>query len=120
MRCYTGRAFGSFLTILDFSIWSSLGRRRRRNPDTSTLRCLARRHQALTAEIAELDAAIGELCALASPALLAARGVGPDVASALLVAAGDNPGRLRTERHSPHCAAPAPSRRPRARSPGTG
>jgi len=62
-----------------------------------TLRCLARRHQALTAEIDELDEAIGQLCALASPALLAARGVGPEVASALLVAAGDNPGRLRTE-----------------------
>jgi transposase len=62
-----------------------------------TLRCLARRHQALTAELAELDEAIAQLCALASPALLAARGVGPEVASALLVAAGDNPGRLRTE-----------------------
>lgn len=62
-----------------------------------TLRCLARRHQALTAEVAELDEAIGQLCALASPALLAARGVGPEVASALLAAAGDNPGRLRTE-----------------------
>jgi transposase len=62
-----------------------------------TLRCLARRHQALTAEIDELDQAIGQLCARANPALLAARGVGTEVASALLVAAGDNPGRMRTE-----------------------
>jgi transposase len=62
-----------------------------------TLRCLARRHQALTAEIDELDQSIGQLCAQAGPALLAARGVGPEVASALLIAAGDNPGRMRTE-----------------------
>jgi transposase len=62
-----------------------------------TLRCLARRRQSLTAEIGELDHAIGQLCAQANPALLATRGIGPDVASALLVAAGDNPGRLRTE-----------------------
>jgi transposase len=62
-----------------------------------TLRCLARRHQALTAEIDELDQSIGQLCAQAGPALLAARGVGPEVASVLLIAAGDNPGRMRTE-----------------------
>jgi len=61
------------------------------------LRCLARRHQALSAEIGELDASIARLCQQAAPALLAARGVGPEVASALLIAAGDNPGRLRTE-----------------------
>jgi transposase len=52
-----------------------------------TLRCLARRHQALTAEIDELDHSIGRLCAQTAPALLAARGVGPEVASVLLIAA---------------------------------
>ncbi len=62
-----------------------------------TLRCLARRHQALTVEVAELDDAIGQLCAKENPALLAAKGVGPEVASALLVAAGDNPERMRSE-----------------------
>jgi transposase len=62
-----------------------------------TLRCLARRHQALTAEVGELDQSIGQLCAQAGPALLAARGVGPEVASVLLIAAGDNPGRMRNE-----------------------
>jgi transposase len=62
-----------------------------------SLRILSRRHQALTAEIDELDQAIAEVCAAASPALLAAAGVGPDVASALLVAAGDNPDRMRSE-----------------------
>lgn len=62
-----------------------------------SLRCLARRHEALAAEIAELDEAIYELCVAQNPALLGARGVGPEVAAALLIAAGDNPERLRTE-----------------------
>lgn len=62
-----------------------------------TLRCLARRHQSLTEELAALDEAIGELCARENPALLAVRGVGSEVASALLVAAGDNPERMRSE-----------------------
>ena len=62
-----------------------------------SLRSLARRYQALGAETAELDDAIAGLCAAVNPALLAARGVGADVASALLVAAGDNPERMRSE-----------------------
>jgi transposase len=62
-----------------------------------SLRCLARRHRDLSAEIAELDEAIAALCTQVNPALLGARGVGTDVASALLVAAGDNPERLRSE-----------------------
>lgn len=62
-----------------------------------SLRLLARRHQALGAEIDELDRAIADLCAQTNRGLLSAVGVGPDVASALLVAAGDNPERLRSE-----------------------
>lgn len=62
-----------------------------------SLRCLARRHIDLSAEIEELDSAIGQLCAQANPALLSARGVGPDTASALIVAAGDNPERMRSQ-----------------------
>ena len=62
-----------------------------------SLRHLARRHQALSAEIAELDRDIDELCAAANPALLAVDCVGPEVASMLLVAAGDNPDRMRHE-----------------------
>ena len=61
------------------------------------LRLLARRYQALGAEIAELDTEINRLCAHANPALLATRGIGPDTAAALLIAAGDNPERMRTE-----------------------
>ena len=62
------------------------------------LRHLARRYQSLDAEIDELDTEIRGLCAKANPALLAATGVGPDTAAALLVAAGDNPGRMKSER----------------------
>ena len=63
-----------------------------------TLRHLARRYQALDAEITQLEADIRRLCAQANPALLATEGVGPDTAAVLLVAAGDNPERMRSER----------------------
>jgi hypothetical protein len=62
-----------------------------------TLRLLARRHRALTGELAEIDAELHTLCAQVNPALLGAYGVGADVASALLVTAGGNPERLRSE-----------------------
>ncbi len=61
------------------------------------LRLLARRYQALTAEIQQLDTEIQQLCARANPALLAASGIGPETAATLLVTAGDNPHRLTTE-----------------------
>ena len=61
------------------------------------LRTLARRHQALTAEIADLDSELRLLCEQANPALLGAFGVGVEVASSLLIAAGDNPEQMRSE-----------------------
>lgn len=61
------------------------------------LRTLARRHQQLTEEINELDTLIGPLVHAINPALCALSGVGPDVAGQLLVTAGDNPERLRSE-----------------------
>jgi transposase len=61
------------------------------------LRTLARRYLSLTEEMEELAAALDALTVKANPALRAARGVGPDVAAILLVAAGDNPERLRNE-----------------------
>jgi transposase len=63
----------------------------------TALRSLARRHQALTVELGQLEDAIAGLCAQVNPALLAARGVGPQTAAALLVCAGDNPDRMRCE-----------------------
>jgi transposase len=64
---------------------------------TLGLRTLARRHQVLSAELAVLDAELDRLTATAAPKLVALFGVGPDSAGALLVAAGDNPERLRSE-----------------------
>jgi transposase len=61
------------------------------------LRCLACRYQALHAEVATLDTELARLVAKAAPGLVARFGVGPDSAGALLVAAGDNPGRLRSD-----------------------
>jgi transposase len=61
------------------------------------LRTLAHRYQALSAEITILDAELDRLTAKAAPRLLALFGVGADSAGALLVAAGDNPDRLRSD-----------------------
>ena len=61
------------------------------------LRSLARRHRELTAEIDDLEALIAPLVAVINPALAAMHGVGPDVAGQLLVTAGENPHRLRSE-----------------------
>jgi transposase len=63
----------------------------------AALRSLARRYQSLSLEMGELEARLDELTMRANPALRGAKGVGTDVASILLVAAGDNPERLRSE-----------------------
>jgi transposase len=64
---------------------------------TLGLRTLARRYQALSAELTTLDAELDRLTRAAAPRLLARFGVGADSAGALLVAAGDNPERLRSD-----------------------
>lgn len=61
------------------------------------LRTLARRHRELSVEIAALDAVIDPLVAEICPALLELTGVGTQTAGQLLVTAGDNPDRLRSE-----------------------
>ncbi|MFC5188162.1 IS110 family RNA-guided transposase [Actinomadura harenae] len=61
------------------------------------LRSLARRHRQLTAEIADLDELLEPLVAAINPRLVAANGVGTDVAGQLLVTAGQNHDRLRSE-----------------------
>jgi transposase len=61
------------------------------------LRTLARRWQALTEEIAQLEELITPLVAALNPELLARNGVGVDVAGQLLVTAGNNADRLRSE-----------------------
>jgi transposase len=61
------------------------------------LRSLARRIHALEAEIQELDTEMAVIVQRAAPKLRTHMGVGTDVAAALLVAAGDNPDRLKSE-----------------------
>lgn len=61
------------------------------------LRVLARRHQYLTAEITDLETDLDILNKRAAPALVAAFGLGTITTATLLVTAGDNPGRLRSE-----------------------
>ena len=62
-----------------------------------TLRLLARRILTLTDEISELEQHITTAVASHTPQLLTRCGIGPDNAAALLIAAGDNPDRLRSE-----------------------
>jgi transposase len=62
-----------------------------------TLRLLARRIQHLTEEIDDLVRQISRAVKASRPALLDVRGIGPDSAAALLIAAGDNPERLTSE-----------------------
>jgi transposase len=59
------------------------------------LHTLAVRHQHLNQEIAMLTKELDRLTTAAAPALRALLGLGPDSAAALLIAAGDNPQRLR-------------------------
>jgi transposase len=73
-----------------------------------TLRMLARRAAALEAEVDELDAILAELVQETAPDLIARPGIGVDCASTLLVAAGDNPERLRNEATFAHLCGVAP------------
>jgi transposase len=62
-----------------------------------TLRILARRYEQLTGEISALDAQLDELVAHAAPTLVAKFGFGTETAGQLVVTAGDNPHRLRSD-----------------------
>ncbi len=78
------------------------------NATKLALRSLARRVRDLDAEMAELDALLAPLVAKTAPDLLTLPGVGTDTAGALLVAAGDNPERLRNERTFAHLCGVSP------------
>ncbi|MEA2900805.1 MAG: transposase [Actinomycetota bacterium] len=67
------------------------------NATKLAMRSLARRVRDIDAEVAEIDAVLGPLVAETAPDLITLNGVGTDTAGALLVAAGDNPDRLRNE-----------------------
>jgi transposase len=70
------------------------------NIETATkfaLRSVAHRHEALSEEITQLDAQLKRLVAQAAPGLISLPAIGTHHAATLLVVAGDNPQRLRSE-----------------------
>ena len=70
------------------------------DPETAAkyaLRSLARRYRQLGDEVRDLESEIGRLMRSIAPALINTFGVGPDTAATLLIAAGSNPDRLRSE-----------------------
>jgi transposase len=62
-----------------------------------TLRLLAQRHQKLTAELSLLDQELHQLLEINAPHMLAIRGAQAEIAGTLVVVAGDNPERLKSE-----------------------
>jgi transposase len=73
-----------------------------------TMRGLARRIVMLNNEIKALDVMLVELVADTAPSLVGLYGVGTDTAATLLVTAGDNPDRLRSERSWAHLCGVTP------------
>lgn len=61
------------------------------------LRGLARRWQQLQVEIKEHERHLTDLTTAVAPAMVAAFGIGPDTAAEMLIVAGDNPERIRSE-----------------------
>jgi transposase len=74
----------------------------------TALRRLARRYQYLTQEIADADGELKPLVAQTVPELVALPGVGTETAAQLLITAGDNPDRLKSEASFAHLCAAAP------------
>lgn len=91
-----------YRSMTDIALITALSRTRGSDDTTldaalRALRSLARRHQHLTDEITDLDEALERLVTDTNPALAATKGVGTVTAAQLLVTAGDNPHRLRSE-----------------------
>ncbi len=74
----------------------------------TTLGTLARRWQQLQAELDQLDTQLQALVGSVAPTLVALPGVGIETAGQLLVTAGDNPQRLRSEAAFAHLCGTAP------------
>jgi transposase len=80
------------------------------------LRSVARRYEALSEEISELEAHLERLVAQAAPELLSLPGIGTDNAATLLIVAlKTTPGGWGAKPPSPVCAGSLPSRLPPAR-----
>ena len=72
------------------------------------LRSVARRYQQLSEEMRDLDAQLSRLVTETAPALVALGGVGTDTAATFLVAAGEDPKRLKSEAAFAHMCGVAP------------
>jgi len=72
------------------------------------MRTLGRRALAISDDMHDFDQVLAELVLATAPALLACHGVGVDTAAILLVAAGDNPERVRNEAAWAHMCGVAP------------
>lgn len=103
--------------LRDLSVYNLLERASSYRPGTKrdlvsltklTLRTLARRAMSLQTEIDDIDAIMKDLVVETAPELVAQLGVGTESASALLIAAGDNPERLHHESAFAHLCGSAP------------
>jgi transposase len=74
----------------------------------NALRELGRRAQFLDGQLGRLDELIVPLVTARAPGLLAVYGAGPRTVALLLIAAGDHPGRLRSEAAWAHLCGVAP------------
>jgi transposase len=83
-------------------------RRCRRLPVRVALREPGRRAQFLDGQLERLDELIVPLVTAPAPGLLTVYGLGPRTAALLLIAAGDHPGRLRSEAARAHRCGIAP------------
>jgi transposase len=72
------------------------------------MKSIAHRYQQLDDEITELDRHLKRLVGQAAPDLMAVKGLGAETVAALLIAVGDNPGRLRSESAFAHLCGAAP------------
>jgi transposase len=67
------------------------------NATKYALRSLARRYIQLAEEIKDLNKELARLTSAFAPVLIETFGIGPDTAAALLISAGNNPERLKSE-----------------------
>ena len=80
------------------------------------LRSVARRYEALSEEISELEAHLDRLVAQAAPELVSSAGIGTENAATLLIVAlKTTPGGWGAKLPSPACAGSLPSKPPPAR-----
>jgi transposase len=83
------------------------------------MQSIAHRYLQLDYEISQLDRHLQRLVTRKAPELMTVKGLGAETVAALLVAASDNPGRLRSEPAFAHLCGITPIPRPPARPAAT-